>query len=289
MRPRRAGRGDPDDRHGRRVRAGRGGAGPGAGPDRDHPVRPRPGEQVLLAHVQGAERSRPEPQAHRGVGRRQPAPAADGLPRPLPVPPVRPRGPAGGDRARAGGPGAAGKDPVLGHVGLERRPDRARARPGPRRAGLRPDLEPATLQPHGARDRGGGPADLPPARRGADRVLAARPGRAHGQVRRRGTSHRQPGGRREAQRLHGALPGGRADTARGVLRGARCRGGDHARLSRARVVSRPARRGRGHRRRHARGAGRRERRAADLALSAIFARERSRRERLTTSQGLDAL
>ena len=132
-------------RHGRRLRhgAGRVGAGPGAQgrAARLH----RDLHQGLLAHRSQPEQPRPVAQAHHRVAARLARAAADRSRRPPAGPPVRLRGPAGGDAAGLRRPRAPGQGPLRGRLGVDGGADRGRAPPG-RRDGLRPHrLQPAPV------------------------------------------------------------------------------------------------------------------------------------------------
>ena len=252
-------RGDPDDRHGGRLRPRGGGARPGAGPRRRQAFRRGVAQQVLLADGRRPERRRVVPQAHPGVGRGQPSPAEDRLPGPLPVPSVRPEGAARGDGPGHGGPRPPGEGPLLGCERLDGSPDRGGSRSRPGGGRVRADLEPAAVQPAGAGDRERGRADLPPPGRGADRVLSAGPGRADREVRRRRPPRGESARRCEAQRLHGALPRGREPGPRRAVHRACPRGEHDSGAPGPGVVSGPGWRRRRDRGCHAAGAGGRQR------------------------------
>ena len=188
------------------------------------------------------------------------AAAAHGLRGPLPVPPLRPRDAARGDRARDGGPRAPGQGAGVGRLGLDRRADPRGARARARGGRLRTGHEPAALQPARARHRDRGAARVPEARCRADRLLAARAGRADGEVRGRGPAHGQPRRRLQAQQVHGRPPRTGAPGPGRALRPRGAGGRHHARAAGARVAARAARDRRRDRRRHPSRAGEGERR-----------------------------
>ena len=131
-------------------------------------------------------------QIHKQIDASLDAPA-DRLRRPLPVPPLRSRRPdrgddGGADRGRRGRQGAL---PRLQRVDARADPRRARGRG---RGEVR--LLPAAVQHDLARPRGRGLPALRRARDLADRLVAARPGRAHRQVRARRAAGRRTRARR---------------------------------------------------------------------------------------------
>ena len=175
---------------------------------RDDPVRPRAREQVLLAHVRRPERSRPLAQAHRGVRRRQPAPAAAPTTSTSSsatgsIPTSRSRRPCSRWRtwcARARSSTGASR------CGAARRSSA--------RLGLARDARgygPISNQPpYSLMERDIEEEVLPTCRRlGVGQIVFSplAQGVLTGKYVGGRTSGRQPGGGREAERLHGALPG----------------------------------------------------------------------------------
>ena len=177
-----------------RVRTGPGAQARAAGVRRDL-------HQGLLADGAQPQRPRPVAQAHHGVAPRVARAVADRPRRSPPGPPLRLRGPPGGDLAGLRRPGAPGQGPLHRRLGVDGGPDPGRA-PAGRRNGLRPHrLEPAAVLHDLAGDRGRGRPAVPEGGRGPDRVVTPRPGRPHRQV--------PPGLVRPARRARGP-PGPRA-------------------------------------------------------------------------------
>ena len=139
----------------------------------------RAGHQALRHHDGPAQRVQAVRAEHPPRPGRQPQAAADGLHRPLPVPPRRPGHAVGRDLAGDRRRGPAGQDPVCRQQQLRRlahRPGPGGGRPPPLH---RPGQRAVHLQPADPRRRAGGHSGRAAVRAGADPLVAAA-GRAAG-------------------------------------------------------------------------------------------------------------